>query len=289
MSKVHETITNKIIEELEKGNIPWRKPWKGSENNPKNLISGKAYSGINFFLLSMSCFESNYFLTFNQAKNLGGSVMKGQKGLPIIFYGVGKSKDTLEGEKPKGFSFLKSYTVFNIAQCENLDHSRIEEAKTFEPLEFNPIEEAEAIVNNFKGKPKITSIENSAYYRPITDTVNMPNKDNFLGIDEYYATLFHELTHSTGAKKRLSRPEVTDQHFFGSSDYSKEELTAELGSAFLCSQAGIDNTLKNSVGYLQSWLKVLKSKDNSKWIIEASSKAQKATNYINGITKPVAV
>jgi len=132
----------------------------------------------------MSCFDSNYFLTFNQAKNLGGSVMKGQKGLPIIFYGVGKSKDVVAGEKAKGFAFLKSYTVFNIDQCENLDHSRIEEAKAFEPLEFNPIEEAEAIVNNFKGKPKISAIENSAYYRPITDTVNMPNKENFNGIDE---------------------------------------------------------------------------------------------------------
>jgi|21_taG_2_1085346.scaffolds.fasta_scaffold07077_4 antirestriction protein ArdC len=285
MNKTHEKITNRIIEELEKGNIPWKKPWKGSSEYPKNLISGKTYSGINFFMLSMSHYESNYFLTFNQAKAISGNVKKGEKGFPVIFYGQAKGKENSKGETEKGYSFLKSYTVFNIEQCENLDHSRIEEAKTFEPLEFNPIEEAENIIKGYIGKPEITFKENQAFYRPLTDSINMPKKENFNNVSGYYSTLFHEMTHSTGHKKRLARPEIIENNYFGSNDYSKEELTAELGSAFLCSQSGIDNTLENSVSYLQSWLKVLKSKDNSKWIIEASSKAQKAVNYINGDLK----
>lgn len=280
--KAQDVITNRIIEELEKGNIPWKKPWNGGGGRPKNLISGKGYSGINFFLLSMLPFESNYFLTFKQAKAIGGNVVKGQKGLPVIYYGAAKGKEGANGEAAKGFNFLKYYTVFNVAQCDNLDHSRIEEAKNIEPLEFNPIEAAESIVNKYIGKPSITFIENQAYYKPLSDVINMPKKENFKGIGEFYSTLFHEMTHSTGHQKRLARPEIMESNYFGSADYSKEELTAELGAAFLCAQAGIDNTLENSTAYLQSWLKVLKSKDNKKWIIEAASKAQKAVNYING-------
>ena len=282
--KAHDVITNRIIEELEKGNIPWKKPWKGGGGRPKNLISGKGYSGINFFLLSMMPFDNDYFLTFKQAKAIGGNVIKGQKGLPVIYYGAAKAKENASGDVTKGFNFLKYYTVFNVTQCENLDHSRIEVAKDIdsEPLEFNPIEAAETIISKYIGKPSITYLDNQAYYKPSGDVINMPKKENFNGVEQFYSTLFHEMTHSTGHQKRLARPEIMESNFFGSADYSKEELTAELGAAFLCSQAGIDNTLENSTAYLQSWLKVLKAQDNKKWIIEAASKAQKAVNYING-------
>jgi len=282
MNKVYQVITDQIIKELEKGKIPWQKPWKGPAGEPKNLISGKGYSGINFFLLSMAMQDSPYYVTYKQAQAVGGNVRKGEKGLPVIYYGKAKGRENAKGEMEKGFSFLKYYTVFNIEQCENLDHSRIEDAKNINTLEFNPIEAAESIFNGYIGKPELTFNENQAYYKPMGDIINMPKKEHFNDVGSFYSCLFHEMTHSTGHAKRLARPEITERNRFGTSDYSREELVAELGSAFLCSKAGIDNTLKNSTAYLQSWLKVLKVQDNAKWIIEASSKAQKAVNYING-------
>ena len=281
MPTVNEIITDKIIKGLEAGNVPWQKPWH-DYGTPKNLISNRMYTGINFFLLSLSDYESRYFLTEKQAKQLHGSVKTEQRNKPfnIIYYGVAKSKRVDDQGKP--YRFLKYYRVYNIEQCENLDHSRIEEVNSIEKLNFNPIEQAEAIYNGYIGKPELTFIENKAYYSPMADKINMPKKENFKGIPEFYSTLFHEMVHSTGHKKRLSRPEIVDTHFFGTHDYSKEELTAELGAAFLCAEAGINNTVANSTSYIKSWLKVLKSKDNSKWVIEAAAKAQKAVNYIKG-------
>ena len=281
-NKAYEKITEQILAELEKGNIPWKKPWK-SFGSPKNLITDKPYTGINFFLLSTTQYSSNYFLTFKQAKALKGYVKKGEKSIPITYWGSAKSKK--EEDEGKAYKFLKTYNVFNIEQCENLDHSRIKDALKIEELDFNPIEKAEEIVNGYIGKPEIMSIENRAYYIPLTDKINMPKKEHFNGVPEYYSTLFHELTHSTGHEKRLARPEIVETNYHGSHEYSKEELTAELGAAYLCAVSGIDNTIENSSAYIKSWLKVLKSKDNAKWVVQASTKAQRAANYILGDIK----
>ena len=276
MNKIYQQITDKIIAQLEAGTIPWRKPWKGATSTPKNLISGKAYTGINFFILAMSAYDSPYFLTYKQAKAMGGNVRKGEKGTHVIYYGIGKDKK----EDNKSFRFLKQYVVFNVNQCENLDHSRIEEAKDIEPLEFNPIEKAEAIYNGYIGKPTLQFVENQAYYKPITDVINMPKKESFHSVEEFYCCLFHECVHSSGSEKRLNRPELTDLNAFGSHEYSKEELTAEFGAAYLCAIAGIDNTLENSSAYIKGWLSKLKN--NNDWLVGAASKAQKAADYIQG-------
>jgi len=286
MNKVYELITNKIIESLEKGVIPWQKPWKGQENEPKNLISKKTYSGINFFLLSMASYQQPYFITFKQAKQLGGNVKQGQKGWPVIFFKKVKEKKNQQGATEKdGYAMLRFYSVFNVDQCENINPEKIPLLQTLEALDFKPLEEAEKIVDGYIGHPKIESIENRACYKPFTDTINMPAKESFKSAEWYYAILFHEMTHSTGAEKRLNREGITDPIEHGSHKYSKEELIAELGSAFLCSKAGINNTIENSVAYISSWLNVLKSKDNAKWIIEAGSKAQKAVNYIDCLAR----
>jgi len=279
--KANETITNTIIESLEKGVIPWKKPWS-VDSEPKNLISDKTYSGINYFLLSMQSYTSNYYLTYKQSVALGGNVVKGQKGIKIIYCSKVSKVDKITKEKDS-FTFLKQYTVFNVEQCENLNHKLIdaERIKENQNEDFCSIENAENIINNFKTKPIINHAESRAYYRPVSDDINMPKKSEFVNSEEYYSTLFHELTHSTGHKSRLNREEVSKGRImFGSSDYSKEELVAELGSAFLCAHAGIDNTLENSTAYIQSWLKVLKSKDNSTLLTSAASKAQKAFDYI---------
>jgi len=281
MNKVYEVITAKIIESLEKGVIPWKKPWQGQEYEPKNLISKKTYSGINFFLLSMASFENPHFLTYKQAKGLGGNVKKDEKGWPVIFFKKVQEKKNISGSVEKdGYSMLRYYSVFNVAQCENIDSSKIPAMQVLELLDFKPMDEAEDIVNGYIGKPTIQNKDSRACYQPFLDKVNMPLKETFNNIESYYAILFHELTHSTGHKNRLDREGITDPIQFGSHKYSKEELIAELGSAFLCSRAGINNTLDNAAAYISSWLNVLKSKDNAKWIIEAASKAQKAVNFI---------
>jgi antirestriction protein ArdC len=282
MSKVYGIITDKIIKSLEAGVIPWRKPWAGSSYEPKNLISQKTYTGINFFLLSMASYSSPFFITYKQAKDLGGNVKKGEKGWQIIFAKhVNEKKDNAGNTEKNGYSMMRYYAVFNIDQCENIDEEKIPALQDLEKLKFNPIEQAEKIVKGYIAGPQIESVEQRACYRPRLDTVNMPKKESFESVESYYTTLFHELTHSTGAAKRLDREGITDPIKFGSHKYSKEELIAELGAAFLCSKAGIDNTLKNSTSYIASWLEKLKSKDNAKWIIEAGSKAQKAVNYID--------
>ena len=278
---VNEIITEKIIKGLEDGNVPWQKPWHDF-GTPKNLISNRMYTGINFFLLSLSDYENKYFLTEKQAKQLNGSVKLEERNKPfhVIYYGTAKSKRVDDAGKP--YRFLKYYRVYNVEQCENLNHSRIEEVRKIEKLKFNPVDKAEEIYNGYIGKPELTFIENKAYYSPLTDKINMPKKENFKGVPQFYSTLFHEMIHSSGHEKRLARAEIVETNFFGNHDYSKEELTAELGAAFLCAHSGIDNTLENSTAYIKSWLKVLKSKENSKWVIEASAKAQKAVNYILG-------
>lgn len=286
MDTVHSIISDQIIKQLEKGVIPWRKAWGGAANEPKNLISGKEYSGINFFLLSMMNMQSPYFLTFKQAKLCGGNVKKGERGFPIIFFKVKPKEKNLAGQTVKdGYAMLRYYTVFNLSQCENIKPEKMPVVNEIGKLEFNPIEEAEKIVSGYMGKPRIVNRENQPSYTPVVDVVNMPLAENFTDREEYYSTLFHEFIHSTGHQKRLNRPELMEKNCYGSIDYSKEELVAEMGAAFLCSKAGIDNTLENSAAYIQGFLRKLKSQNNQKWIVEAGSKAQKAVNYIYSLDR----
>jgi len=227
--------------------------------------------------------ESPYFLTLKQANACGGMIKEGSKGFPVIYFNVkGKEVNPAGQTVKEGFAFMRYYTVFNLSQTENINPDKIPFIPESEELEFNPIKEAEKIVDGYIGKPSIEQKKNQACYYPFLDKINMPLEEYFKSNEGWYSTLFHEMVHSTGHKKRLNRPEIMESNFFGSIDYSKEELVAELGAAFLCSKAGIDNTLENSAAYIQSWLRRLRSKDNVKWIVQAGSKAQQAVNYING-------
>ena len=277
-NKVYDIVTEKIIEQLEAGTIPWRKAWTGPNGLPMNLISGKPYSGINFLLLSCAGYASSYWVTYKQAQQKGGNVKKGEKGTLITYWGNSKEKKNAQGETTKNaYRFLKYYNVFNLDQCDGIKDPTI----LNKPLDFNPINEAEKLVNLYIGKPSLQHCENQAYYSPMVDIVNMPKKENFESVESYYATLFHEYGHSTGHANRLNRPEVMESTHFGSNDYSKEELVAEMASAFLCAIAGIGNTLENSTAYIKGWLRKLK--DNKDWVICAGSKARKASDYIQGI------
>jgi antirestriction protein ArdC len=272
MPTVYEVITDRILDSLSKGVVPWRKPWRTEA--PKNLVSHKDYRGVNILLLHAAPFESPHWMTFKQARDQGGSVKKGERGTPVVFWKVGEKRDA-KGKAEKSF-LLRYYTVFNLQQCEGV------KAPPAAPRPiFNPIKECERIVLGFGDRPQIENGGGRAAYSPSKDRIVMPPQSAFHSAPEYYSTLFHELIHSTGSEKRLARKGVVDRARFATHDYSFEELVAECGSAFLCAQGGISTTtLDNSAAYIAHWVKALKS--DPKMIVNASGQAAKACDLILG-------
>lgn len=274
--KIYQMVTDRMVQELEKGNVPWHKPWHGG-GLPCNLVSKRHYRGINVFILSMLGYASPYFLSFNQVRALGGKVKKGEHGIPVVFWKwIDIMEDQGDGSKKlKKIPFLRYYTVFNTEQTEGIDEKKI---PALPQLDFNPIEAAEGIIKNMPNAPKIEHKEARAFYRPSTDDVNLPRKELFKGEAEYYCVAFHELGHATGHSSRLNRPEIGLASFFHDHAYSKEELVAEMTAVFLCNSIGIDSTWENSRAYIQNWLKSLKN--DPKMLIAAAGRAQKAADYI---------
>lgn len=266
---IYELITEKLIQSLEQGVAPWRKPWNNG-GLPRNAISNRHYSGINAFLLS--CHGGDRFLTFKQALEAGGNVRKGEKGCPVIYWNwVERNKGGVVDKIP----FLKHFTVFSVDQCDGLN---LPANEAQEGIEFVPVDKAEATI-----KATGASIRHGgsqAFYIPSMDSISLPNKESFHSIGEYYSTAFHELVHWTGHASRLARKGIEESHAFGSPVYSKEELVAEMGAAFLCGSHGIDSTLENSAAYLQGW--IAKLKGDPKLAMQASSCAAKAARFILG-------
>jgi len=270
MNKAYDVITNKIIEQLENGVIPWHRPWSGGEL-PKNMVSDKEYRGINVFMLSFSGFSSPYWVTYNQAKAKGGHVKKGEKGFPVIFYSMKKRENAI-GEM-ESFPLMRYYTVFNVCQCDGIEVPEIPEKP------FNPIKQCERVSSGYIGAPPVKHDEQRAYYNPRLDIVNMPKRETFEKETAYYSVLFHELAHSTGHENRLKRQGIADLSKYGDTVYSKEELIAEMSAAYLCGHCGIDpETIQDSAAYIASWLKRIK--DDRKILIQSASSAQKAADYI---------
>jgi len=276
---VHAIITNRIIEQLEQGIVPWRKPWKEA-GLPKNLITQKAYRGINILLLASLGYVLNFFLTFKQVKSLGGSVKKGEKPCPVVFWKLEEKEEVGKTEKVK-IPFLRYHNVFNIAQCEGIPEDKIPK---LELHQNDSIEICENLIDAMPFKPRFKHDQQQAYYSPKYDFISIPPIESFESSEAYYGTLFHELVHSTGHTSRLNRDELMEMNPFGGKSYSIEELTAEIGSCFLNSFAGIENEdISNNVAYIQAWLKKLQN--NKKFIFYASSHAQKATDYILNIKR----
>lgn len=267
---VYEIVTQKIIEKLEQGVVPWRKPW--INGTAVNWVTQKPYRGINTLLL-----EPGEYATFKQITEAGGKVKKGEKGHIVVFWKWLEKEDEETGETEK-VPLLRYYKVFEInTQCEGLESKR----KT-EKFEHDPVEEAEKIIKGYVNCPTYSFNPGSAYYKPFEDHINVPPMWDFPNVHEYYCTMFHEMIHSTGHKDRLNREGVAKLNAFGDEVYSKEELVAELGAAMLCGVAGIDNsTLDNSASYIQSWLRVLKS--DKRMVVHAAAQAQRACDYILGI------
>lgn len=274
---VYQMVTDRIITALEGGIIPWRKPWNEVYGLPRNYATGRVYSGINLFLLHFSG-SLPFFLTFQQALELGGNVRKGAKGHPVVYYNISKRENKETGKEEK-MPFLKYYTVFSVEDIEGIAFNLPEVPKR----DFTPSEVAEGIVEAWDGKPSIQHLHQRAFYSPALDFVNMPKPETFTSDESYYSVLFHELTHSTGHQDRLNRPDLTAGEGKQSS-YAREELTAEMGASFLSAAVGIatSQTEDNAVAYIQTWLERLKS--DKKLIIQAASKAQRAAELILGHT-----
>lgn len=277
-ANVYDMVTNRIIAELEKGQIPWQKPWTGVKDGAYNRITKRPYSLLNQMLLQ----HNGEYATFKQWQDLGGHIRKGEKSEIVCFWKIFESKennpDTGEIEIKK-IPLLRYYNVFHISQVDGVEPLAPEQLND----EVEPIESGDKIINDYINREHLNFVEyksNKAYYSPSNDTVVVPLKEQYNLINEYYSTTFHELTHSTGHKNRLNRLQTGAVAAFGSETYSKEELVAEIGSASLMNLLGIEtkNSFRNSVAYIQSWLKVLKN--DNKFIVSAAGKAEKAVNYI---------
>jgi antirestriction protein ArdC len=269
---VYQIITDRIIKLLESGTVPWHRPWKGGSETPRNFVSRKAYRGINLFLLKAAGFTSPYWLSFKQAQDLDANVKKGEKSFPVIFW---KMFEAEENGEMKKIPFLRYHSVFNVAQCEGITLPTPPEVKSV----FHPIEKCEEVVARMPRPPAIEHGGGRACYSPSEDKVSMPEAKVFETPHAYYGTLFHELTHSTGHVSRLNRKEVTDIIHFGSTPYSREELVAEMGAAFLSGHCEIENTiLDQSASYIDHWLEKLKH--DHKLVVQAAAQAQKACDFI---------
>ncbi len=279
---IYEIIAEKIISLLERGTVPWRQTWQ--VGLPRNLITKKEYRGINVFLLwiAMEQYSSPLFLTFRQAKSLGGKVKAGEHGWPVVFWKQVEKKrqeneediiDSREISTEKRF-ILRYYYVFNINQCEGLEGLSIENNKPFCEEER---EEVETILKNYlESGPEVKNGLRPRYL-PAYDVVQIPPKETFETLDAYYNVLFHELIHSTGHVSRLNRLGLANPRF-GTEQYSKEELIAEMGAAILCAHTGIEADIENSAAYINGWLDVLKN--DKKMVLVGARDAQKAVDFI---------
>lgn len=280
---IYQEVTDKIIDSLDRGVAPWRSPIvHGGDGFPKSLSTGKVYRGINTFLLAMVSwaegFGSDYWMTFNQAKDRGGQVRKGEKGALVVFWKQ-YTKEDPETKKEITLPVLRHYTVFNADQVDGVEVPKTEQV---EKLEHQPVEAAEAITAGYQDPPQLILQGLLPSYRPKSDTVAMPLTSSITSAESYYATLFHELAHSTGHEKRLSRGLSEKLAPFGSPDYSKEELVAEFGSAFLCAAAGISPpTIELAAAYIDGWRKKLK--DDKRLVVQAAGQGQRAADHILGV------
>lgn len=273
--KVYEVITDRILAALDEGTIPWRKPWKCG-GAPRNLVTGKPYRGLNILLTAMQGYASPYWLTYKQATERNGQVRKGEKGTPVVFWNwKTKQVQNTNGDiEEKDIPFMRYYTVFNTAQIDGLTLPEDIAGESFAPIV--PCEE---VISKMPSPPTIVHGFTQASYSSSKDQVRMPPRASFTSEASYYATLYHELVHSSGHPSRLGRKGIEEKNAFGSPEYSKEELIAECGASFLCGYTGIVNdTIENQAAYIEHWRKQLAA--DKKLVVSAAAQAQKAVDFI---------
>ena len=272
---IYAAVTDRIIAQMEQGIIPWQKPWV-SNGKAVSHATGKSYSLLNQMLLG----RPGEYVTFKQCQEAGGYVRKGEKAQIIVFWKWIETEDEETGET-KEVPLLRYYNVFHIDQCEGIAAKYTSEA-TF-PDGASTVEHAQEIVYDYMGRTGVKLLHQEgdrAFYRPFTDEIVLPLRKQFVSTAEYYGTVFHEMTHSTGHPSRLNRLDKVAA--FGSDVYSKEELTAEIGAAALVNHVGLETStsFRNNAAYIQNWLSVLRG--DKRFIVSAAGKAEKAVRFILG-------
>ena len=276
---VYGMVNDRIIAALEGGTIPWLKPWHGVQGGARSHETGKPYSLLNQILLG----KPGEYLTFKQCQREGGKVRKGAKAKIVVFWRMTVRKTTDEnGEtKEQSIPVLRYFNVFHIDDCEGIEpkHSNLT------PREVATTDAAvEQIVNDYAGRAKLTIeniLQDEAYYSPVSHVVSLPLVEQFDDAASYYDTAFHELVHSTGHKSLLNRfNDGAKIAAFGSEDYSKEELVAEIGACSIMDALGLETkaTFRNNVAYIQSWIRALKN--DKRLLVSAASRADKAVRLI---------
>ena len=273
---VYGMVTQRIIDQLERGQIPWKKPWASCLEGTFNRISRKPYSLLNQLLL----LHSGEYATFRQWDQIGGRVRKGEKAEFVVFWKLKEVEErTDSGEiRVQTVPILRYYNVFHISQVENVLPLQL--TKEFDT---DPIERAEELLRGYTEREGIRltiGMSDKAFYRPSDDSITLPDLSQFEKAEEFYSTAFHECGHSTMKKSRCDREAENRYTFFGSEEYSKEELVAEITSAAILHSLGIETpeTFRNSCAYIQSWIRALKN--DKRFIVSASGKAEKAVRYV---------
>lgn len=291
---LYQKVTDRIINHLENGEIPWRKTWS-SYGLARNLATNHVYTGINLVLMNCLPYPIPYYMSFKQVQEKGGRVKQGAKAELVFFYNItfkdgadnNISKEEADrmqkqGQEVKVYKYLKYYNVFNIQHIEGIDYES--PGITLKPHE--KLERCENIILNMPNAPEMINQDLSqAYYNKVHDFVNMPEIGQFQTPEEYYITFFHELAHATGHQKRLNRPGIVEPAKFGDKTYSEEELIAEMAASFLSAQVSIDYDpiIENAAAYLQGWLKVLK--EDKMFIFKVAAEAQKAADCVLGVKR----
>ena len=285
INSLYAEVTDRIIAELEAGRLPWVQPWEGAKAGagmPCNAGTGRRYSGINVLILWATLFERGYssqrWLTYKQAQNLGGNVRKGERGTTVCYADRFTPRDAdggqlslLDGQEQRQVAFLKRFTVFNLDQCEGLPADLLGDA--LEPVdELDLIPEVAGLIGATGADFRIGG--DCAFYAPSRDMVCVPQQSAFREPINWYRTALHELGHWTGHPSRLARFAAGE---IKREEYAREELVAEMCSAFACAELGIVPTVRHA-DYIGSWLEVLKNDNRA--IFRAASKASKAADYL---------
>lgn len=272
---IYAEVTARIIEQMEKGNIPWRKPFISGTHGAISFETGKPYSLLNQMMLG----KPGEYLTFKQIQKHGGKVRKGEKAQIIVFWKWLEKPSEDDPETLVHIPFLQYFNVFHNDQTEGIKPRHTQPL----PNVARPDQTADAIISDYLSRSGVTmkhETSDRAYYQPSTDSITLPLMAQFKSTAEYYSTVFHELSHSSGHESRLNR--ISHAAFFGSSDYSREELTAEIASSALVNHCGLETpeSFQNNTAYVQSWLKVLQG--DKRFIVSAAGAADKAVHMILG-------
>ena len=271
---VHQIISGRVIEFLEQGTVPWRIPWTQA-GVPKNLITGRAYRGINTMLLASLGYERNLFVTSKQLKEINASIRPDEKPHLVTYWNYSDRETAAKEEAgTKRQGMLRYYLVYNIAQCVGIPEELV---KPVEPVNF-PVLACEKIVEEMLQKPSIRHKDPEAYYDCLDDYVNMPKQKSYVNDEAYFSVLFHELAHSTGHHTRLDRMGLVQMSEYGGNEFSQEELIAEMATGYLHSLTGITGTYKHYTEHIEGWAGRMRC--DKHLAINAATQAQRAVDFI---------